>query len=155
MFDRQGINRRYFSCFSGLTPLELSKKLDLSHPTVYQWVAGVRQVPWNRLKDLVDAERISWDWLLEGKSPKHRSRSGDDGAVPFDRHAINQRFLALFPGMSQANVGSVLGVSQMSVYRWHHALSQVPWEKLKFAVDTLGTTWDWLLEGYGHDAQCH
>ncbi len=147
MIDRDGINRRYLSCFPGLKPAELAEILGVKHPTVYQWVSNKRGVPWEKLKDLADAEGISWDWLLEGKEPKYRKCRKKAAPAPFDRHRINQRFLSLFSGMSQQKIGNLLCVSQMTVYRWQHTISPIPWEKLKYAVDTQGVTWEWLLAG--------
>ncbi len=147
MIDRDEITRRYLSCFPGLKPTELAGIIGVKHPTVYQWVSSKRGVPWEKLKDLADAEGISWDWLLEGAEPKFRKRRRKAVCTPFDRHGINQRFLSLFSALSQQKIGDLLGVSQMTVYRWHHAISPVPWEKLKYAVDTQSVTWEWLLEG--------
>lgn len=49
--------------------------------------------------------------------------------------------------MSQKTLGDLLGISQMTVYRWHHNISQIPWERLKYAVDNKGVGWEWLIEG--------
>ncbi len=106
-------------------------------------------VPWHRLKTLVDEQGLSWDWLIEGKEPKYRRRSKSEEGQPFDRHGINQRFLSLFPGLSNAKLGKELGVRDTTVFKWRHDMEQIPWERLRYAVDTKGVTWDWLLEGSG------
>jgi hypothetical protein len=100
-----------------------------------------------RMKKLVDEQGLRWDWLLEGKGPKFRQRIKTGRTKKFNRHAINRRFLGLFPAQTQAKLGESLGVSQAAVCKWRHAEMQVPWEKLKCAVDNYRVTWEWLLEG--------
>ena len=147
MLDKNGIYLRFIEYYPSETPYELAKLFKIDPAATYQWKEGKRPVPWHRLKTLVDEEGISWDWLLEGKKPKYHRQGKNAICRSLDRHAINQRFLSLFPGMSQAKLAGELGVKQMSVYRWCHDLAQVPWERLKHAVDTKGVTWEWLIEG--------
>ena len=147
MFNRIGIYERFASCHSFERPTELAEILGVTRQIVNHWKSGFRPIPWHRLRTLVDEQGISWDWLIEGKRPKHHRHGKDTACRPFDRHAINHRFLSLFPDMSQAGLARELGVKQMSVYRWCHDKAQVPWERLKYAVDTKGATWEWLIEG--------
>ena len=144
MFDKHGIYQRVSECHATKTPYELAMKLGIDHSIAYQWYEGRRPIPWPRLKLLVDEQGLSWDWLIEGREPKH-SR-GDGKNKPLSRHAINQRFLSLFPKMSQAQIGKELGVNPGTIFKWRHDISQVPWERLKYAVDNKGVTWEWLLE---------
>ncbi len=65
MFDRQGIYARFALCYRAGSAVELANLLELNRKTVYQWASGERQVPWNRLKRLLDDQLLSWDWLKE------------------------------------------------------------------------------------------
>jgi DNA-binding transcriptional regulator YdaS (Cro superfamily) len=147
MFDRIGIYERFKGQYPAARPIDLARLLSVRPQAVLQWKDGKRQVPWRRLKVIIDEQGICWDWLLEGKAPKYHRHGNKPASHEFDRHGINMRFLSLFPDMSQAKVAKELGVKQMSVYRWYHSISQVPWERLKYAVDTKGVTWEWLIEG--------
>ncbi len=147
MLDRAGITKRFISCFPDLEPAELARLFDVTPPTVFQWLSGVRAVPWIRLKALADTQAVSWDWLIGGRAPKFPKAKKTCECQSFDRHGINQRFLSLYPGMSQKTLGELLNVTPVAVFRWRHDLRQVPWEKLKYAVETQGVTWEWLLEG--------
>lgn len=147
MLDRRDINTRFFECFPEDTRYALAKIFGVHTSLTYRWKNGEVPVPWHCLKWLVDAHRLSWDWLIDGKEPKHRKRLKGEVLQPLDRHAINQRFLSLFPGMSQAEIGEELGgINPGTVYKWRHDVAQVPWERLKYAVDNKGVTWEWLLE---------
>ena len=99
------------------------------------------------MKKLIDEQGLSWDWLLEGKEPKHNHRAKKAAEQAFDRHAINQRFLSLYPDVSQVKLGKILGINEKMVFRWRHDMAQVSWERLKHEVDTKGVTWEWLIEG--------
>lgn len=147
MLDRSEITKRFISCFPGKEPAELAGFFDVTPATVFQWLSGVRNVPWNRIKEVADIEGISWDWFVEGRKPKNINRKPAKKSRPFDWEAINQRFLSLFSGISQKKIGIVVGVSQVSVYRWYHNKSNVPWEKLKYAVDHKNVSWEWLING--------
>lgn len=148
MIDRLGVYQRFDECHGTKTPYELAMKLGRNHADVYHWKEGKRPIPWDKLKNLVDEQNLSWDWLVDGKEPKHRKRRKNEALQPLDRHAINQRFLALFPEMSQAKIGEELGgINPGTVYKWRHDIAQVPWERLKYAVDNKGVTWEWLIEG--------
>ena len=147
MLDKHAIYMRFIECYPTETPYELAQKFGIDHSLAYQWREGKAPVPWYRLKMLVNEQGISWDWLLEGKGPKHHLHETKAPRQKFNRSAINKRFLSLFPNLSQAKLAHELGVKQMSVYRWHHNLAQIPWERLKHAVDNKGVTWEWLLEG--------
>lgn len=147
MFDRIGIYQRFASCYGAQTPSELARILGVTQQSASQWFLGQRQVPWKRLKEAVDTQGLSWEWMLEGEDPKQSTRGKRKKGKDFDRHAINQRFLSLFPGLSNAKLGKRFGVSSTTVFRWHNDVCQVPWDKLKYTVDNLDVTWEWLLEG--------
>jgi hypothetical protein len=148
MLDRREINSRFFECFPTETRYALAKKFGVHHSLTYQWQEGKAPVPWHRLKNLVDEQELSWDWLIDGREPKHRKCSKKEALQPLDRHAINQRFLSLFPGMSQTQIGEELGgINPGTVFKWRHDIAQVPWERLKYAVDHKSVTWEWLIEG--------
>ncbi len=147
MLDRTAVTKRFLSCFPGKEAVELAELFDVTPPTVFQWFSGVRNAPWERIKDVADTKGISWDWFIEGCEPKISRRKLLKRSRPFDWQAINQRFLSLFPGISQKTLGKQLGVSQVSVWRWHNNKSNVPWEKLKYAVDHKSVSWEWLIEG--------
>lgn len=147
MFDRQGIFVRFAEWYAAGTIAELARMVGVHHSTVFQWRSGKNPIPWIRLKIVADEYDVTWDWLIEGVEPKHRKHRKNGIQQPLDRHAINQRFISLFPGMSQAKIAEELGINQTTVFKWENDKSQVPWERLKFAVDNKGVTWDWLLEG--------
>lgn len=151
MLDREAIGKRFFSCFPGISPTELARILDVTHPTVFQWLSNDRQVPWAKLGFLVDKKDMSWDWLLDGKEPKLRPpdivKININSRI-FDRAGINQRFLSLFPNVSQTKLANQLGITQTAVSAWKLNRRQVPWEKLKYAVDVKHVTWNWLIEGW-------
>lgn len=147
MFDRQEIYKRFARCYAAETPSLLAKRLGLNHATTFQWRSGTRPVPWKRVKKLADEQGLRWDWLLEGKGPKFRPPIKHDRVKALNRHAINRRFLSLFPSQTQTKLGETLGVSQVAVFKWRHDEMQIPWEKLKCAVDNYHVTWEWLLEG--------
>ncbi len=149
MFDRCGIYTRFMERHSTKTPIQLAKKLDLSHSSVFRWRSGEMPIPWKWLKALIDKQGLSWDWLIEGKEPKHSHRTAREPGQPFDRHGINQRFLSLYPECSNAKLGKELGVRDTTVFKWRHDMEQVAWERLKYVVDTKGVTWEWLIEGAG------
>lgn len=155
MPDKIGIYERYFACFSLNRPIDLAKMLKLNPTTIYQWKSGKCSVPRKRLKKLVDAEGLSWDWLLEGIEPKYRPNPSPPPkkAKPFNWRRINKRFLSLFGEMTQEEIGMEVGVIQKTVSDWGLIKIPVPWAKLKYAVDKKGVTWEWLLEGRGQPPQ--
>ena len=147
MFDRQAIYLRFVECYGAESAVQLAGILGLNRKTVYQWESGARQVPWKRLKGLVDEQGIRWDWLLEGETPKALVNHDVAACRPLNRREINQRYLSLFPALSQAELGRQIGVSQAMISYWSNATLQVPWEKLKIAVKDKSVTWEWLIEG--------
>ena len=147
MIDKSGIYKRFMECYPDETPYSLAAKFGIHHSLTYQWREGKTPIPWHRLKALVDEQNLSWDWLIVGREPKHRSHSKREEGQPLDRHGINQRFLSLFPGLSNAKLGKELGVRDTTIFKWRHDMEQVPWERLKYAVDAKGVTWEWLIEG--------
>jgi hypothetical protein len=40
-----------------------------------------------------------------------------------------------------------IGVNPGTIFKWRRDVAQVPWERLKYAVDTKEVTWDWIIEG--------
>lgn len=147
MFDRQGIFARFADCYAAETIAALARMVGVHHSTVFQWRSGKNPIPWIRLKTIVDEYGITWDWLIEGIEPKHRRRRRNEIQRPLESHAINQRFLSLFPNMSQAEIADELSINQTTVFKWANDISQVPWERLKYAVDNKDVAWEWLLEG--------
>lgn len=147
MLEKINIYIRFSSCYHVKKPSELANMLGVERQVVNHWKSGASPVPWRRLKQLVDEQGLTWDWLLEGREPKHREGVEGVPKKSFQRRGINKRFLSLFPGYSQAKLGRELGVNQTTVFKWQHNLAQVPWERLKDAVDAKGVTWEWLIEG--------
>ena len=150
MFNIKEISTRFFSCFPGKSQREIADLFEISRSTVSQWAIGVRRIPWDKLKKLVDSQQISWDWLLEGQDPKTRPIRLDttemEGEV-FDTPGINQRFLSLFPGMTQQELADYFNVTQSAISSWKTFAKQVPWDKLKITVERKKISWEWLLEG--------
>lgn len=147
MFDRQAIYARFAGCYGAESAVQLAGILGVNRKTVYQWESGARQVPWKRMKRVVDEQGLRWDWLLEGKEPKNRPNHEATSYRPLNRREINLRYLSLFPPLPQGELAKLIGVSQAMVSYWVTAKLQVPWEKLKAAVHDKGVTWDWLLRG--------
>ncbi len=69
MFDKAAINQRFLSFFAGKSQKEIMDLLDVSQSAVSSWQVNRKQVPWKKLKWLVDTYGIRWDWLLEGRGP--------------------------------------------------------------------------------------
>ena len=65
-----------------------------------------------------------------------------------DKKAISARFFHCFHNESHLSIAVKLGVSRQSVDQWKNNDRPIPWEKLKVVVDTLGLSWDWLIEGW-------
>ena len=147
MFIRQEIFARFASCYPYEKLVDLAAAMETTPQVVDHWKTGRTPIPWGKLKNLVDDKGIRWDWLIEGSGPKLRKRREGEVAQPLDRHGINERFLSLFPGMSQAKIAAELGINQTAAFKWRHDVEQGPWERLKYAVDNKGVTWEWLLEG--------
>lgn len=145
--NRKEIYFRFASCYGVKRPVELARILVLSQQTVQAWKTGKNPLPWARKKRLVDAMGLSWDWLIEGREPKHAPGREPGLCNPFDWLAINRRFLSLYPPVSQAKLGEILGIKQVSVHRMQHGVLHVSWERLEAAVTDFGVAWDWLLEG--------
>ncbi len=146
MFDRIAIYKRYASCYN-VNLRKLADMYGLSEKATQQWSVGKRPIPWKYLKALVDEQDLKWDWLIDGVDPKYHQGCGRKKSMPLDRHEINQRFLSLFSGMSQAKIAQELGIHQTTVFKWSNDMAQVPWGRLRYAVDNKGVTWEWLLEG--------
>ena len=71
MFNKVAINQRFLSFFEGKTQKEIMEIFDVSQSTVSAWQVYRKQVPWKKLKWLVDTEGVSWDWLIEGRGRKY------------------------------------------------------------------------------------
>lgn len=69
LFDTPGINQRFLSLFPNKTQKELAEYCKVSQPAVSGWRTYDRQVPWDKLKQVVDSQYISWEWLLESIPP--------------------------------------------------------------------------------------
>ena len=67
MFDKVAINQRFLSFFHGKNQNEIMEILGVSQSAVSSWQVFRKQVPWKKLKWLVDTENVSWDWLIEGR----------------------------------------------------------------------------------------
>ncbi|MCC8165126.1 MAG: helix-turn-helix domain-containing protein [Planctomycetes bacterium] len=119
----------------------------LRRQTIYEWKSGKHPIPWPHLKAAVDEFGLSWDWLLLGKGNRTRSVTTGSETRPLVPHEINQRFMQLFEGMTRAEIARRFGISQVAVYYIDSDTMRVPWDRLKEAVETMNTTWEWLLEG--------
>ncbi|MCD8139726.1 MAG: helix-turn-helix domain-containing protein [Planctomycetaceae bacterium] len=148
MFDNIGIYNRYESCYGVGSSGELAHILGIARQTTNDWKNGKSKVPWWRLKELVDIQRISWDWLLTGVGNKHHSGESKAKTTPFDTKGINNRFLDLYPkSPSQVELARQFKVSQVTIHKWRHAQVQIPWKKLAKGVEDFDTSWEWILEG--------
>lgn len=72
MFDTAAINQRFLSFFEGKTHKEIAKLLEVGPSAVSSWQVNRKQVPWKKLKWLVDTHDVSWDWLIEGRGQLKR-----------------------------------------------------------------------------------
>ncbi len=147
MLNKIAIYERFAVCHSAVRSAQLAKIYGVSRSTANRWKSGINPIPLEYLKQAVDKYCVSWDWLMDGKVPQYQQERRGKRPKALNRHAINKRFLSLFPGISQARIAGELGVKQTSVYRWRHDMAQVARECLKYAVDNKEVTWDWLLEG--------
>ena len=147
MDDKAGIYKRFAHCHGAKNSAQLAKICGVPPQTSHSWKSGKNPIPIRYLKRLVDKQVISWDWLLEGNEPVISPLRVGKRPKPLSRHGINKRFFGLFSDMSQSEIAEELGITQTSVCRWFNDKATVPWKRLKYAVDTKGTTWEWLLEG--------
>ncbi len=60
---------------------------------------------------------------------------------------IGERFFSLYGDYSRDDLAALFGVGPSAISDWRNNRKKVPWDKLVFAVQTKGVTWDWLLEG--------
>lgn len=107
-------------------------------------------MPWSKLKYLSDSQAVSWDWILDGAEPKDsvkEAKTPKTASPKFSKAGINRRFLSLFPEMTLTQIAAVLGVRPGTVSEWKRNKSQVPWERLEYAVVALDVRWDWLIDG--------
>lgn len=65
-FDWNGINDRALSLFGDSRQEDIAKELGVSQSAVSSWKTYRKQVPWEKLKILVDDKHVTWDWLIEG-----------------------------------------------------------------------------------------
>ncbi len=146
MLDYKAIYGRYESCLNAKSSGDLAHILSIARQTTNDWKNGKSKVPWWRLKELVDSQGISWDWLIDGKGEKYHTGS-KRRSKSCSTKEINNRYLSLLPsGLTQAQIAKRCEVSQVTVHKWLHGDEQVSWKKLEKAVRR-GATWDWLLEG--------
>ena len=102
--------------------------MSVKSSTVSQWKIGKRQVPWERMRALVNAKMIRWDWLLEGIDEKFRQTT--DIRHHLGRTAITRRFVSMLPTTSGARLAGIFGVSQVTAHRIVAGKMHVPWEML-------------------------
>lgn len=69
----------------------------------------------------------------------------------FNIKRINKNFFTLFGGKSQTEIASLLGVGTSAVNSWARNVKQVPWNKLAYAKELSGKSWDWMLGGDDDD----
>lgn len=151
MFDKMAISNRFFSCYPGKSRRDMARIFGVCKATVTEW-AREGNVPWSKLKCLSDSQAVSWDWLLDGMEPKESAKEAivyDSTKPKFDSAGINQRFLSLFPDMTQTQIAHALGVTPGAVHEWHKNICQVSWQRLLDATETFGVRWDWLIDGLG------
>lgn len=149
MLERMAISKRFFQCYIGESRSSLGQKFDVRAPTVTQW-ATKGLVPWSKLKYLSDSQAVSWDWLIDGREPRASTKAAKTPRSKSPRFAkakINQRFLSLYPDMTQTEIAIVLETAVGTVNDWKRTKSPVPWHRLAEAVDTFGLRWDWLIDG--------
>jgi transcriptional regulator with XRE-family HTH domain len=65
--NRRDINQRYLALFPAASQEEQGRLIGVSQGMVSYLVNGTLQVPWERLKAVVDDKDVTWDWLLEGQ----------------------------------------------------------------------------------------
>lgn len=150
MFDTKGIYDRYASCYNAKSSGDLAQILGIARQTTNDWKNGISKVPWWRLKELVNLQGMSWDWLLCGEGDRHSPGKMNGEIKEFDIKGINNRFLSLFPtDWTQAELARHLNVSQVTVHKWQNAQEQVSWQRLAGAKNKHQVTWDWIIEGRG------
>lgn len=150
MFNCKEINTRFLSFFEGWTQYQIAEHYGISQSTVSEWATGKTQVPWEKLKELVDSQQVSWNWLLEGLGPRDRAVHLEPLEIEsgkFCTPEINRRFLDLFPDMTQQQLAEYFDVTQPTISGWKTFDRQIPWERLKSIVDSKNVSWEWLLEG--------
>ncbi|MCC8167236.1 MAG: helix-turn-helix domain-containing protein [Planctomycetes bacterium] len=143
MFDRTAIYSRFEKGYKVHSSVEMVRLLGVKSSTVSQWKTGKRQVPWERLKALVNQEGLSWDWIIDGKKPYRKNVS----TMTLNRKAITDRFVAILSQVSQARMAELLDISPVSVHKMVSGKMFVPWDKLRFIVENSHVTWHWLIEG--------
>lgn len=149
MLNKMAIGERFFSCYPDLSRSDIGKIYGVCSNTVTGWrIKGT--LSWTKLKYFSDSLAVSWDWILEGvgeKDSAKEARAPKTTRPKFPRAGINRRFLSLFPGMKYIDVAAEMGVTSSTVSEWKKNKSQVPWEKLEYAVNKFGVRWDWLIDG--------
>ncbi|MCD8352552.1 MAG: helix-turn-helix domain containing protein [Planctomycetaceae bacterium] len=68
-------------------------------------------------------------------------------AKSFNRKQINDRFFSLFTKKKKGELAALLGVGSSAISEWSAGRKQVPWDKLAYAVELSGKSWDWILTG--------
>ena len=148
MLDKVEIYKRFAACQAATTPAQIARIFGVSRPTASRWKSGLNPIPLKYLKQVADKYCVTWDWLMDGKEPQHRQKQKGKECKQLNRHDINNRFLSLFPRMSQAKIAEELEVKQTSVFRWCNDRALIARESLKYAVDNKNVTWEWLIEGW-------
>ena len=63
---------RFFSIYSEKKQSEIVKLFKTTQPSLSHWKTYKEKIPIRVLEQIVDTEDLNWDWLLEGREPKHR-----------------------------------------------------------------------------------
>lgn len=64
---------------------------------------------------------------------------------PFNTKEINKRFFSLIGEKKRIELAALLGVGQSMISTWVTGKKQVPWDKLAYAKELSGKSWDWML----------
>lgn len=66
-------------------------------------------------------------------------------AKSFNKKKINDRLFSLFSERTRSELAALLNVSQSRLSEWKAGKQQVPWDKLAYAKELSGKSWDWML----------
>ena len=71
MLNWDEIADRFFSLYSGKKQSEIMELFQAKQVSVSRWKNHIEKVPMRVLEQAVDAENLTWDWLLTGRGQKH------------------------------------------------------------------------------------
>jgi hypothetical protein len=74
MLNWNEIADRFFSCHAGKNTAELLELFGTNKFSLSKWKSYDEKVPMKHLDKTVETEGVTWDWLLEGRGPKHREK---------------------------------------------------------------------------------